>query len=94
MWNHPLVVFVTSTSLSIPLAQVVAYIVLVTLALFFHKYKFGLLISYVFVFFWGYVLHFEFFMVTLQGSHWWALPLFFLSGFFVFVLAVVKFFSE
>jgi len=51
----------TSSRVSVPLSQVIALLILSTLALLFGRFRLALLVNYCFTFYWGYFLNFDLF---------------------------------
>lgn len=87
-FQDPLSAFLSDKTLSVPLSQVLFFTLLMTLCLLFGRHKLGLLISYSFVFFWGFVFNRSYF-VDLLGNNSSGLYTYTFFGFLMAVLAVV-----
>jgi len=86
-FQDPISAFLADTALSIPLGQVLLFTLLMTLCLLFGRHKLGLLISYTFVFYWGFVFNRSFF-IDLLGNTSNGLYIYAFSGLVMAVLAV------
>ena len=84
--------FLSDNNLTIPLAQVVMYMFICAFCFLFQKYKLGLIISYCFVFYWGFVFGGEYF-VNLEGKNMLELYVYLACGLITAVLAVISFFQ-
>ena len=85
--------FLSTQEFTIPLAQVVFYVFFSTLCFLLKKYKLGLMISYAFVFNWGF-LHSTATFVIMAGKPTTGLFVYLASGLMMAVLVVVGFFRE
>lgn len=54
----------TSSHVAVPLSQVIALLILSTLALLFGRIRLALLVNYCFTFYWGYFLNIDLFTET------------------------------
>ena len=86
-FRDPISAFLADTTLSIPLGQVLLFTLLMTLCLLFGRHKLGLLLSYAFVFYWGFVFNRSFF-IDLLGNTSSGLYIYAFSGLVMAVLAV------
>ena len=66
-FQGPISAFLADKTLSIPLGQVLLFTLLMTLCMLFGRHKLGLLISYSFFFFWGFIFNRSYF-VDLLGN--------------------------
>ncbi|MCC6347180.1 MAG: hypothetical protein IT388_08350 [Nitrospirales bacterium] len=86
--------FIADTSmLAIPFGQMLIFVVINSFCLLFGKYKLGLLVSYCFVLFWGFISNREFFIDTF-GQTTWGLIIYALSGIVMVVVLIVGFFQS
>ena len=85
--------FLSTTEFTIPLVQVVSYVFLSTLFFLFKNYKWGLMVSYAFVFNWGY-LHGSTNFVDAMGKPTMGSTVYLISGLTMAVLVLVGFFRE
>ena len=85
--------FLLTKEFAIPVGQIVAYVFVSTLSFFFKRYKFGLLISFAFVFNWGF-LHASTNFVDMMGKPTLGLIIYLFSGLVMAISAVVGFFRE
>jgi hypothetical protein len=84
---------ISGKEFSVPLWEVMLFISVTTLCLLLGRHKLGLLTSYCFVFYWGFLSNLENFSNVL-GSPAWGMSLYVFSGFFMFVVALVGFFVQ
>ena len=61
--------FLSDMTFTIPLAQVGLFALFTSLLLLLGKHKLGLLVSYGFVYYWGFILNRVFFMKKLSGTY-------------------------
>jgi hypothetical protein len=85
--------FLSTNEFTIPLGQVVSYMFFSTLCFFFRKYKLGLIVSFGYVFNWGY-LHGSANFVDMMGKPTLGLFVYLASGLIMSVLVVIGFFRE
>ncbi len=85
--------FSATTEFSIPVGQIIFYMFFSTFSFFFRKYKLGLMISFAFVFNWGF-LHSSSSFVDIMGSPTLGFFVYLFSGFFMITLALVGFLGE
>lgn len=88
-----LIGFFWDTTFSVPLAQVVVFVVLVSLCMLLSRFRVGLLITLGFVFFWAFVLNFRYFVDLLERRPW-GLQVYALSGLLVFAVFLLGLFRE
>ncbi len=84
--------FFLDNNLTIPLAQVTIYLFICAFCFLFQKYKLGLIISYCFVFYWGFIFGGEYF-VNLQGENMLELYVYLACGLITAALDVISFFQ-
>jgi hypothetical protein len=77
----------------IPAGQVMFFVLLNSFCLLFGKYKLGLLISYCFVFYWGFVFNHNHF-IDMVGNTTWGMMIYLFSGAFMLLIAVIGFFNQ
>ncbi|MFO0754119.1 MAG: hypothetical protein U0411_12455 [Thermodesulfovibrionales bacterium] len=85
--------FTDTSSLAIPFGQMLIFVVLNSFCLLLGKYKLGLLVSYCFVLYWGFISNREFFIDTF-GRTTWGLIIYALSGIAMVVVLIVGFFQS
>jgi len=85
--------FFSDTTFSVPLAQVVIFVVLISLCMLLGRYRVGLVVTLGFVFFWSFVLNFRYF-VDLLNTMAWGLQLYALSGLLLFAMILLGLFME
>ncbi len=85
--------FLSTQEFTIPVMQVVFYMFLSTLCFFLKKYKLGLMISYAFIFNWGF-LHSVSTFEKMAGKPTLGLLIYLVSGLGLAVLVVWGFFRE
>lgn len=54
---NQLIGFLSSTTISVPLGQMVLFILVISFCMIGSKFKLGLLVTYVFVFYWGFIFN-------------------------------------
>ena len=87
-FQDPITAFLSDKTLSVPLGQVLLFALMLTLCLLFVRHKLGLLISYAFVFFWGFIFNRGYF-IDMLGNTSMGLYVYTLFGFIMAVLAIV-----
>ena len=85
--------FLTTNEVSIPLMQVVSYMFFSSICFFLRKYKLGLMISFTYVFNWGF-LHGSANFVDMMGKPTVGLFVYLASGLMMSILVVYGFFRE
>jgi hypothetical protein len=85
--------FLSDKSLSVPLSQVILFTFLMTLCMLFGRHKMGLLVSYSFVFYWGFIFNRNYF-IDLLGNTTFGLYAYTLFGFLMAVLAIIGMFRK
>ena len=87
-FQDPITAFLSDKTLSVPLGQVLVFTLLMTICMLFGRHKLGLMVSYAFVFFWGFIFNRSHF-VDLLGNTQIGLYAYTLCGLLMLVLAVV-----
>jgi len=87
-FQDPISAFLSDKTLSVPLSQVLLFTLLMTICMLFGRHKLGLMVSYSFVFFWGFIFNRSYF-IDLLGQTTMGLYLYTLFGLLMAVLAVV-----
>ncbi|GAB4389757.1 MAG: hypothetical protein Kow0025_17140 [Thermodesulfovibrionales bacterium] len=85
--------FLSDKQFSIPLGEVIIFVILNSLCILFGKYKLGLLLSYCFVFYWGFVANLRYF-VNILGDTSYGMIGYIFFGIAMLLLAIVGFFTE
>ncbi|MBI3600152.1 MAG: hypothetical protein HY097_05870 [Nitrospinae bacterium] len=85
--------FINDKDLSIPLGEVITFVFINSLCLLSGRFKLGLLISYCFVFYWGFLFNKDYF-VDILGNSSMGLYIYALSGFAMIIIALIGFFVE
>ncbi len=85
--------FLSTNEFSIPVGQIVSYMFFSTICFFLKKYKLGLMVSFTYVFNWGF-LHASANFVDAMGKPTLGLFLYLASGLMMAVLVVIGFFQE
>ncbi len=91
--TNQILAFLTTKNISIPVVQMVLFIVVISISMLANKMKFGLIATYAFVFYWGFVFNREFFIDT-AGNTSWGLFAYAFFGLSLAVMALVAFFSH
>ena len=79
--------------MSVPLGQVLLFAFMLTLCLLFGRHKLGLMVSYAFVFYWGFIFNRSYF-IDLLGNTSSGLYTYGIFGFLMAVLAIVGMFKK
>jgi len=85
--------FISDKEMSVPLGQVILFVVLNSVSILMGRYRMGLLISYCFVIYWGFVANNEYFVDMLGNTHW-GLTVYIFSGVIMLILFILGFFRE
>jgi len=85
--------FLSTTEFIIPVGQMVSYMFFSTLCFFFRKYKLGLLISFAYVFNWGFLYGTANF-IGMMGNPTPGIIVYLLSGLMLVTIALVGFFRK
>ena len=85
--------FLLTNEFSIPLSQIVSYMFFSTICFFLRRYKTGLMVSFAYVFNWGF-LHASANFADEMGKPTVGLFLYLASGLMMAVLVVIGFFRE
>ena len=88
-----LMAFLTTKTLSIPVGQIILFTVVISICMLMDKLKLGLISTYAFVFYWGFVFNREFF-IDAAGNTSWGLFAYAFFGLSLAVMALVAFFSH
>ena len=89
----PFLGFLADVEFAIPVSQVGTLLVLNSLCLLFGKHKLGLLVSYSFVFYWGFIFNRVHF-VSAFGENLIGLYVYAVTGIFMLLLALLGFLRE
>ena len=79
---------------SIPAHQVAIYIFIIIMCLLFGKYRAGLIFSFIFTFYWVFILNHEKIKIFTGGENTFYMALYFICGFFVVALSLWAFITE
>ena len=85
--------FLSTNEFSIPVGQIVSYMFISTICFLLKRYKLGLMVSYAYVFYWGF-LHASINFVDMMGKPTPGLIIYLFSGLMMAVLVVVGFFRD
>ncbi len=83
--------FLTETTLSIPMIQIVLLMLLSTLTLLFGKLRLALLINYIFILYWAYFLNQDLLMEMAPTKFQDLTAAYFAFGILIFMIAVISF---
>lgn len=84
---------ISGKEFSVPLWEMIVYVIFISLCLLFAKHRLGLLTSYCFVFYWGFISNLgSFFNIT--SKYQWGMQLYVLSGFLMFIVVIIGFFVQ
>jgi hypothetical protein len=92
-FNNPFSAFLADKTLSVPLSQVMLFALIITLCMLFGRHKMGLLVSYAFVFYWGFIFNRPHF-IDMLGNNTTGLYVYTIFGFSMAVLAIIGMFQK
>lgn len=92
-FRDPITRYLADNAFCVPLGQVVTLIFLISICLLVQKHKLGLLVSYTFVFYWGFIFNRDFFINSL-GEVSVGLYLYCFLGIFMVIMSMIGFFNE
>jgi hypothetical protein len=75
------------------LGEVIIFVLINSFCILFAKYKLGLLVSYCFVFYWGFIANLKYF-IDILGNTTYGMLAYIFFGIMMLVLAIVGFFTE
>ena len=78
---------------SIPFGQVMIFVVVNSFCLLLAKYKLGLLTTYCFVFYWGFISNREYF-IDRFGNTSWGMIVYVLAGILMIITFIISFFQS
>ena len=79
--------------LTIPLSQMIVFIVFISVCLLFSRYKLGLSVTFCFTFYWGFVHNKDLFFSDIEGSSPF-LIIYIFSGIVLLLFALFSFMGE
>jgi hypothetical protein len=85
--------FLLGENLSIPLWEVLVFITINSICLLFGRNKSGLIISYCFAFYWGFIFNVKHF-INVAGQSTWGMTVYVLSGVIMVCVIFTGFFVE
>ena len=85
--------FLADKQFAVPLSTVVLFMILNTLCLLLGHHRLGLLISYCFVMYWGFIVKFDYFVDSL-GRTTSGLTIYMLAGMAMFATVIAALFME
>lgn len=88
--SNSLYQFLIEKEFSVPLLEMIIFVIFNSVCLLFGRFRLGLLISYCFVFYWGFLFNMEYF-VNMLGNTTWGMFIYAISGFLMFVVAILGF---
>ncbi len=91
--TNQVLAFLTTTTLSIPVGQMILFTVVISISMLTNKLKLGLISTYAFVFYWGFVFNREFF-INAAGETSMGMFAYAFFGLGLAVMALVAFFSH
>ncbi len=85
--------FSATMEFTIPVVQIIIFMFISTFCFLLRKYKLGLMISFAFVFYWGFI-HSSSSFVDMMGSPTLGFFVYLFFGFFIITLALMGFLQE
>jgi hypothetical protein len=83
----------TGKEFAIPVWEVIVFVLIISICLLLGRNRLGLISSYCFVFYWGFISNMTNFSSMLSNTSW-GMPLYVFSGFVMFIVAIMGFFVE
>jgi hypothetical protein len=83
----------TGQEFTIPVWEVILFVIIISACLLLGRNRMGLVASYCFVFYWGFISNMTNF-TTMLGNSSWGMPLYVFSGFLMFIVVITGFFVE
>jgi len=87
-FRDPITAFLSDKTMSVPMGQALIFMTLICLCMLFGRFRLGLLISYMFVYYWGFVFNRSYF-VDILGQSTFGMYAYTISGFLMIGLAVM-----
>ena len=85
--------FITDKSLSVPLGELMIFIIFISMFLLYGRHKLGLICTFCFVLYWGFFINFRYFLTILDETTI-GMPLYIFSGIAMLMLIITDFFLE
>ena len=92
-FRDPITQFLVDKTFSVPLGQVLLFTLLLTFCMLLGKHKLGLIVSYAFVFYWGFIFNRPYF-ISMFGDTSYGLYAYGFFGFFMAFLAILGLFQK
>lgn len=86
-----LIDFFTGKEFSVPIWEVLLLVIINSFCLILGKHRLGLIVSYLFVFYWGFIINRGYF-IDMLGNMTWGLYVYAILGVIMVIIAVVGFF--
>ena len=84
---------ISENEFAIPIWEVIVFVIIISVCLLLGRNRLGLLTSYCFVFYWGFIANMTTF-ANILGNTSWGMPFYVFAGFLMFIVAVTSFFVE
>lgn len=85
--------FITDKTISVPLGELIIFITFISFFLLYGNHRMGLITTFCFVLYWGFIINFNYF-VSILGETSIGMPIYVLSGVSMVILIIVGFFLE
>jgi len=85
--------FLSEREFSVPLWEIMLYVTFISFCLLMGRFRLGLMGSYCFVFYWGFLSNMTHF-INMFGEYTWGMPVYVFSGLSMFVIAIIGFFFQ
>ena len=83
--------FLSQREFSVPLLEMCLFVSFISICLLFGRYRMGLLITYCFVFYWGFIFNIKDF-ITMLGETTSGMQIYIFAGIAMFFIAIISFF--
>ncbi|HOJ71500.1 MAG TPA: hypothetical protein PK864_07415 [Syntrophorhabdaceae bacterium] len=85
--------FFIGKDFAVPIWEVMLLVVINSICLLLGRHRLGLIVSYLFVFYWGFIINRGYF-IDFLGNMTWGLYIYAISGVFMLIVTVLGFFIK
>ncbi len=85
--------FFSDKDFSVPLWEVILLVLINSICLLLGRHRLGLIVSYLFVFYWGFIFNSTYF-VNMMGYFAWGLYIYVISGLVMAIIFLISFFVK
>jgi len=85
--------FFSDKDFAVPLWEVILLVLINSICLLLGRHRLGLIVSYLFVFYWGFIFNSTYF-VNMMGYFTWGLYIYVISGVVMAIIFLISFFVK